>query len=201
LRSVPARVLRLFDAAAPQPRTGLLPLIISDYVAMYREKDESPSRMALLFLPRLAQHPALHATTMIRLALAAPKFLFGIWRTLLIAKHSIDINRDMKIGPGLMLPHPVNVVLGWGLVLGANVTILHDCSIGGWPTDLRRPLKRPETDELGQVCPIIGDGVTIYMKSVILGPITIGNDAVIGARSWVVRDVAPGEVVKGEVGA
>jgi serine O-acetyltransferase len=191
------RILRLFDLEAPQPRSGVLALIVSDYVALYREKNEAPARMAVLFVPRFIQHPALHATAMIRLALVTPKFLFGLWRTLLIAKHSIDINRDMKLGPGLMLPHPVNIVLGWGLVVGANVTILHDCTLGGRPTDPRNPLKRPETEKLGQVCPVIGDGVTIYMKSVILGPITIGNDAVIGARSWVVKDVAAGEVVKG----
>jgi serine acetyltransferase len=196
-----ARILRFFDPAEPQPERGLLPLIVSDYVALYREKNEPPGRMALLFLPRFAQHPALHATAMIRLALATPKFLFGIWRTLLIAKHSIDINRDMQIGPGLMLPHPINILLGWGLRVGANVTILHDCSIGGHPTDLKKPLKRPDTDELGQVCPVIGDRVTIYMKSVILGPITIGDDAVIGARAWVVKDVAAGEVVKGGAGS
>jgi serine O-acetyltransferase len=197
---VSGRILRLFDASAPQPRSGLLPLIISDYVRFYREKNESATRMALLFIPRFLQSPALHATALIRLALATPKFLFGVWRTVLIAKHSIDINRDMKIGPGLMLPHPVNILLGWGLEIGANVTILHDCSIGGHPTDLRDPLKRPDTEELGQVCPVIGDDVTIYMKSVVLGPITIGNGAVLGAKSWVVKDVAADEVVKGQVG-
>jgi serine O-acetyltransferase len=198
LRSVLERILRLFDVDAPQPRSGVFALIASDYVALYREKNEAPARMALMFVPRFIQHPALHATAMIRLALVTPKFLFGLWRTLLISKHSIDINRDMKLGPGLMLPHPMNIVLGWGLEVGANVTILHDCSLGGWPTDPRNPLKRPETEDLGQVCPVIGDRVTIYMKSVILGPVTIGDDAVIGARSWVVRDVAADEVVKGE---
>jgi serine O-acetyltransferase len=58
-------------------------------------------------------------------------------------------------------------------------------------------MKTPPPEELGRPCPVIGDGVTIYMKTVILGPITIGDHAVIGARAWVVNDVPAGEVVKG----
>jgi serine acetyltransferase len=200
LRSAPVleRVLALFDPKAPQPRSGLLPLIISDYLAYYRDSDESRDRLALLFLPRLFHNPSLHATTMIRLALASPSFTFGLWRTALISKHSIDINRDMVIGPGFVLPHPVNILLGWGLRVGANVTILHDVSIGGpRPVDLSSPMRRPPQDEIGQLCPVIEDGVTIYMKSILMGPITVGEGAVIGARAWVEEDVESGAVVRG----
>jgi serine acetyltransferase len=191
------RILSLFDRSGPQPRGGLLPLIVSDYVAYYRDREESPGRMALLFLPRTLHNPSLHATIMIRLSQATPGFLFGLWRTVLIAKHSIDVNRNMRFGPGFVLPHPVNILLGWGLRVGANVTILHDCSIGGKPTELSNPMRRPPPEEIGQLCPVIEDGVTIYMKSVLIGPITIGRDAVIGARSFVVEDVPAGTVVKG----
>jgi serine O-acetyltransferase len=195
--AMPDRFLALFDINAPQPRSGLLPLIISDYVAYYRDRDQSPGRMALLYLPRLFHNPSLHATALIRLALAGPNLFFGLWRTLLISKHSIDINRDMEIGPGLVMPHPINILLGWGLQIGSNVTILHDCSIGGIPTDLRDPMRQPPPEELGRPCPVIEDGVTIYMKSILVGPITIGKDAVIGARSFVTKDVPAGELVKG----
>lgn len=195
--AVPGRILKLFDPSAPQPQNGLLPLIVSDYVAYYRDREQSAERMAALFLPRFFHNPSLHATALIRLALATPNFLFGLWRTILIWKHSIDINRDMKIGPGLVLPHPINILLGWGLQIGSNVTILHDCSIGGRPTDLSNPMKQPPPDELGQPCPVIEDGVTIYMKCILVGPITIGEGAVIGARSFVTKDVPAGELVKG----
>jgi putative colanic acid biosynthesis acetyltransferase WcaB len=46
-------------------------------------------------------------------------------------------------------------------------------------------------------CPIIGDRVDIGANSVILGPIRIGSDAVIGAGSVVVKDVPAGATVVG----
>jgi serine acetyltransferase len=45
--------------------------------------------------------------------------------------------------------------------------------------------------------PTIGDNVTIYLNSSILGPVTVGDDAVIGGHSMVVEDVPPGVLVAG----
>jgi serine O-acetyltransferase len=171
---------------------SLLDLVIADYLAYYEEtrfEAESPRRLALLFVPRLLHNPCLHAVVMIRLALASPRFLLGFWRTVLIAKHSIDIMHNMKIGPGLVLPHPFGIALGWGLRIGSRVTINHEVSIGGDP----RPGPRPH----GSPSPLIEDDVYIYMKSILIGPITVGRGAVIGARSWVQDDVAPGTVHRG----
>jgi serine O-acetyltransferase len=44
---------------------------------------------------------------------------------------------------------------------------------------------------------VIGDRVAIYMQSIVVGPIAVGDDAVLGARSWVDKDVPPGAVVSG----
>ena len=44
----------------------------------------------------------------------------------------------------------------------------------------------------------IGDAVTIYGQSMVIGPITVGEGAVIGARSWVDKDVPPGAVHKAQ---
>ena len=43
--------------------------------------------------------------------------------------------------------------------------------------------------------PIIGDGVVIYSNATLLGRITVGEGAVIGANVWLTRDVEPGERV------
>lgn len=196
-----ARYLNLFDPGRCSQASGLLELIVSDYLAYYGawpvpgyriltgheppDPPESRLRLALLFIPRLLHNPCLHATALIRLAMASPRFTLGLWRTLLIAKHSIDINPQMEIGPGLVLPHPVGILLGLGLRVGKGVTILHHVSIGGDP---RVPADSP------QLSPVIGDGVIIYTQSIVIGPITVGERAVIGARSWVNRDVAPGAV-------
>ncbi|WP_394356606.1 serine O-acetyltransferase [Sedimentitalea todarodis] len=45
--------------------------------------------------------------------------------------------------------------------------------------------------------PIIGDRVEIGAGAVIVGPVCIGNGAIIGANAVVTRDVAPGMVVGG----
>lgn len=189
------RYLDLFDPKRCANAKTLLELIVSDYMAYYGAwaspgyrirtgrdlPDPEPrQKLALLFVPRQLNNPCLHATTLIRLAMAGPRWMIGIWRTVLIAKHSMDINPIMKIGPGLMLPHPVGILLGQGLQVGSKVTILHHVSIGGDP---RIPHDAP------QLSPEIGDGVIIYTQSIVIGPIKIGDGAVIGARSWVDKDV------------
>jgi len=166
-------------------------MIIADYLSYYaqtRPEEESPRRLALLFLPRLLHNPCLHAVVMIRFAMASPRFMLGLWRTALISKHSIDIMPGMNLGPGLVMPHPFGIALGAGLRVGTGVTIMHQVSIGGDP----RAGRGPEGP-----CPVIEDDVYIYMKSIIIGPITVGKGAVIGARSWVQEDVAPGAVHRG----
>jgi serine O-acetyltransferase len=39
--------------------------------------------------------------------------------------------------------------------------------------------------------PILEDGVIVYSNATILGRITIGENAVIGANVWITQDVAP----------
>lgn len=91
------------------------------------------------------------------------------------------LHYDAKIGAGLMLPHPVGVVIGQGAVVGENVTIYQSVTIGmnkgGYPT--------------------IGDGVIIFPNSVVIGPIRVGDGATVGAGSVVLTDVEPGTVVAG----
>jgi serine O-acetyltransferase len=196
--TVPRRIVDSFDVHRSRPN-GLRGLIISDYLAYYvptptRQrwgvsgslKQESPSRLALLFVPRVIHNPCLHAVILIRLATHSPRFTLGLWRTLLISKHSIDIHGNIEIGPGLMFPHPHGMTFGWGLRIGRDVTILQNVTIGGL-------VQRPET----RLSPRIGDDVVIYGHSLVLGPIEIGDGAVVGAGSWLDHDLAPGEVHRG----
>lgn len=45
--------------------------------------------------------------------------------------------------------------------------------------------------------PRLGDGVTLYAKSSVLGPVVVGDGARIGAHALVLRDVPAGQVAKG----
>lgn len=181
-------VMSLFERDQRRLGNGILRLVVSDYVACYRQRREPPRRLMLLFIPRLIANPQLHATALLRLAFGGPRAVLSLWRTLLLAKHSIEIMPGIEIGPGLRLPHPHTISFGPDVVIGSDVTIYHNVSIGG--------LAKPVDVRLGvtprRASPRIEDEVIIYTGSVILGPITVGRGAVVGAQSWLVHDLEAG---------
>ena len=212
-RGIMGRVEHLFAPDAADRGDSLLALIVSDYIAYYGPSTrmrkrwgvggrgigggwrvESPRRLALLFLPRLINNPCLHASVLIRLAARSPRFMLGFWRTVLIAKHSIDVSHNMEIGPGLLLPHPVGIALGNGVRIGRNATIFHYVGLGGnvLGTQGFRSWKPG-----AQLCPVVGNDVVIFMEALVVGAITIGDRAVIGAGAWVDRDLASGAIHPG----
>jgi serine O-acetyltransferase len=100
----------------------------------------------------------------------------------------IQLSAGAKVGPGLYIPHIGTIVVGSGCVLGKNCTLCHGTTLGhrgggknGKPTEK----------------PIIGDRVYIGPGSFLLGPITVGEDSVIGASAVVTRSVPPRVVVAG----
>jgi serine O-acetyltransferase len=99
-----------------------------------------------------------------------------------VERSGCQFHLDSVIGPGLRLPHPTAIVIGQGVRIGANVTLYQSVTIGR---------SRPEA------YPVVEDDVTIYPNSVVIGGITIGKGAVIGAGSVVRDDVPAGAVVAG----
>jgi serine O-acetyltransferase len=179
--------------------SGILTLIISDYLACYQQRRESPRRLAVLFVPRMLVNAELHATALLRIAYGGPRFLLSFWRSVLIALHSIDIMPDVEIGPGLRLPHPHGITFGWAAVIGSDVTIYHNVTIGGLahPSHLKADMsaRRPQPQELP--CPRIENEVVIYTASLVVGPITLGRGAIVGAGSWLDHDLEPGAMHRG----
>ena len=98
-----------------------------------------------------------------------------------------EIPASTVIGEGLVIHHVTGLVLNNKVVIGKNVTLKHNTTIGN-----KESLKG---EDLGS--PIIGDNVLVGPHCIIIGPITIGNNAVIGAGSVVVKDVLPFTVVAG----
>jgi len=96
---------------------------------------------------------------------------------------SCDVDPQVEIGPGLYTPHPIGIVIGGGVRIGANVSVLQNVTLG-----------RVATEHLD---PVIGDNVEIGAGAVILGSVSIGHDAKIGANSVVLKDVPPGAVAVG----
>lgn len=108
-------------------------------------------------------------------------FSYKIYR-----KYHCCISNKSSICDGLYLPHPMGIVIGEGVYIGKNVTIYQNVTLGRKNKDIAE-------------YPTIGDNVTIYCNSVIIGNVKIGNNAVIGCNSVVLRDVKDGEVVSGIV--
>ena len=124
----------------------------------------------------------------------------SIWRKVLISKHAIDIQPGIEIGPGLRLPHPIGILIGPGMVIGSDVTIHQFVNIGSKVPHMRNaegysvPVRIEPTE---QIAPHIGDKVVIYGGSWVLGPIHVGEGAVIGAESWLDHDLPARAVHRG----
>ena len=83
-----------------------------------------------------------------------------------------------EIGPGLFIEH------GFATTLTAR-TVGRDCRVNQQVT----------VGHTGRGQPVIGDRVSIGAGAVVVGPVTVGGDACIGANATVVRDVPPGAVM------
>ena len=101
-----------------------------------------------------------------------------------IAACAVDILPAAEIGGGCILAHGVGTVIGGTTVIGEDCTILHGVTFG-------------EARFTELACPRLGDRVTVGAHATLLGGISIGDDAVIGAASVVLRDVAAGTTVAG----
>ncbi|MFV5693016.1 serine O-acetyltransferase [Flavobacterium sp. LT1R49] len=95
----------------------------------------------------------------------------------------IDIDDTTKIGFGFNVYHGQSLIINSGTIIGRNVIIRHNTTIG--------------IAKEGGNCPIIGDNVTIGANTVVIGDIKIGNNSIIGAGSVVIRDVPEYTVVAG----
>ncbi len=99
-----------------------------------------------------------------------------------------DVAWEAQIGSGLRLYHPTGVVIGPDVVMGNDCVIQQGVTLGGFGGD-----EQPERTE----SPLIGDRVRVGAGARILGPIKVGDDAVVGANAVVLCDVPAGFVAVG----
>ncbi|MBB93966.1 MAG: serine O-acetyltransferase [Rhodobacteraceae bacterium] len=164
--------------------SGLFALIRSDFAAI-RGRDPAargPVETALTY-------PGLHA-------IAAHRMAHGLWgagwkglaRVLSYLARmvtGIDIHPGARIGPGFFIDHGAGVVIGETAEVGRDVTLYHGVTLGGvsWSPGKRHPT--------------LADGVMVGAGAKILGPITVGAGARVGANSVVVEEVPPETTVIG----
>src|SRR5208282_1280124 len=97
----------------------------------------------------------------------------------------IEIHPGAQIGRRLFIDHGAGVVIGETAVVGDDVTLYHGVTLGG--TSWRK----------GKRHPTLGNGVLAGAGAKILGPVTVGAGARIGANSVVIEDVPEGATVVG----
>ena len=100
----------------------------------------------------------------------------------------IEIHPAAQIGDGLFIDHGTGVVVGETAEIGHDVTLYQGVTLGGtgFATGKRHPT--------------VEDNVTIGSGAKLLGPITVGHGAKIGANSVVITDVPPNSTVVGNPG-
>lgn len=91
----------------------------------------------------------------------------------------IEIHPGAVIGPRFFIDHGMGVVIGETAEIGADCMLYHGVTLGG--TSLAKMKRHPT----------LGNDVVVGAGAKVLGPITIGDGARIGANAVVVRDVPP----------
>lgn len=134
-------------------------------------------------------YPGLHALLFYRVAHACwTRRLFLLGRILShVAKilTGIEIHPGALIGRRFFIDHGSGVVIGETAVVGDDVTLYQGVSLGG--TSLHK----------GKRHPTLEDGVIVGSGAQILGPMTIGAGARIGANAVVLTEVPKGATMVG----
>jgi serine O-acetyltransferase len=159
-------------------------------VSAAHERD--PAARGVSSLEVLAAWPGVHALLSHRVAHVlheagvpvVPRTLALVTR----AVTGIEIHPAASVGEGLFIDHGNGVVIGETAEIGENVTLYQGVTLGGtgFATGKRHPT--------------VQDNVTIGSGAKLLGPITIGHGAKIGANSVVIHDVPPNSTVVGNPG-
>lgn len=154
----------------------LLAILREDLDCVFQRDPAARNRLEVLLT-----YPGLHA-------IIAHRIAHGLWRqgarfaarwlsyfTRMFTQ--IDIHPGATIGRRFFIDHGCGVVIGETAEIGNDVTLYHGVTLGGvsWNSGKRHPT----------LC----DGVMVGAGAKILGPVTIGSEARIGANSVVIHDV------------
>jgi len=121
-------------------------------------------------LPALIKRPCLYA--------------LEVWQKGVEVLAGISINCQARIGPGCYLG-PQHIFIGKDAIIGAHCSISHGVTI----TESGRGIQRGT--------PRLGDRVLIGTKAVLVGKLSVGDDAVIAPNSLIISDVSESSVMMG----
>jgi len=162
---------------------NLFNLIVSDLKAAKKRDPAARNYLEIFFT-----YSGFHATFIHRLCnlfwRIGFKFLARFLSNLSRIFTSIEIHPAAKIDSGFFIDHGAGLVIGETSVIGKNVTIYQQATLGGITpsvdSESQRNIKRH---------PTIKDNVIVGSGAQILGPIVIGENSRIGANAVVLKDV------------
>lgn len=165
-------------------RLGLLAQIREDVASVFERDPAARNKFEVI-----VTYPGVHAIVLHRVANSLWRggwcfsarvlsFVSRVWT-------NIDIHPGATIGRRFFIDHGAGVVIGETAEIGDDVTLYHGVTLGGtsWSKGKRHPT--------------LGDGVMVGAGAKVLGPVTIGEQARVGANSVVVRDVPAHRTVVG----
>lgn len=107
-------------------------------------------------------------------------FFANILRVFYPKNNTFTIDIKTKIGAGLQLAHPYSTILN-AEAIGTNVYVNHLVTIG----------------EKNGIKPIIGNNVQLNAGCIVIGHVSIGDNAIIGAGAVVVKDIPKNAIAVG----
>jgi serine acetyltransferase len=168
----------------PPPGAGSLWRVVRDALSIartYGHGQVSPRGVGEVLL-----HDGYAVLAMSRVRDAARAFhVVGLNRALRLtqmALYGIEIGKDVQLGEGVVFVHTLGTVVGGDARIGDRVRIMGNVTIG-------------TAKDNGY--PRIGNDVTIGAGARILGPVVVGDGAVIGANAVVLTDVPAGALAVG----
>jgi serine O-acetyltransferase len=96
----------------------------------------------------------------------------------------IEIHPGARIGKSFFVDHGMGVVVGETAVIGDHVTLYHGVTLGGVAPSVDSDAQREQKRH-----PTLGDNVIVGSGAQVLGPITVGHGARVGANAVVTKDV------------
>lgn len=171
-------------SASPEMAPGMLQMLREDVRCIFQRDPAARTTGEVL-----TTYPGLHAVITHRFAHLlwrsgwhyAARFLAYLARMLT----NIDIHPGASIGRRFFIDHGAGVVIGETAEIGDDVTLYHGVTLGG------------TTWNKGKRHPTLGNRVVVGAGAKILGAITVGSAARIGANSVVVKEVPAGRTVIG----
>lgn len=147
-------------------------------MATYKKNDPA----ARSSLEIILTYPGYHATVLHRLA----HWLYTTCRCRLLARMlstfsrfftGIEIHPAAQIGRRFFIDHGMGIVIGETAIIGDDVKMFHGVTLGG------------TGKQTGKRHPTIEDGVLLSAHVQVIGPVTIGEGAKIGAAAVVLTDI------------